>query len=230
MATNPFFANYNNHNEQQLFDDLVVEMIQIYGVDTYYVTRHLQSVDPIINEDRLSIFDRAYNLEMYIKSVDGFEGEGDFLSKFGLQIRDQITFTVAIRTFDKHVRNLNPTIVRPNEGDLVFLPMNQKFFKVMFVEHESVFYQTGKLQVFDLKCELFSYSNERFATGVPEIDQHYDHIVTTDVDNLEQLRQIDPIAHNLNYEQQGNKVIDFSEIDPFTEVIDNPTNYPEDDD
>lgn len=91
MATNSFFQNYDFFNEQQLIDDLVIESIQIYGVDTWYVTRSLTSLDNIMNEDRLSVFDAAYQMEMYVKSVDGFQGEGDFLSKFGLQIRDQVT-------------------------------------------------------------------------------------------------------------------------------------------
>ena len=138
MATNSFFQNYDFFNEQQLIDDLVIESIQIYGVDTWYVTRSLTSLDNIMNEDRLSVFDAAYQMEMYVKSVDGFQGEGDFLSKFGLQIRDQATFTVAMRTFERFATRNRPTLIRPKEGDLVYMPMNRKFFKVMFVEHESV--------------------------------------------------------------------------------------------
>jgi hypothetical protein len=225
MATNAYFSNYNNFNEQNLIDDLVIESIQIYGVDTYFVTRNLQSIDPIMNEDRLSIFNAAYHIEMYVKTVDGFEGEGDFLSKFGLQIRDQVTFTVAIRTFERHVIALTPTINRPLEGDLVYLPMNNKFFKIMHVEHESVFYQSGALQVYDLKCELFEYSNERFATGIADIDNHYAAYETDGIENLEQLENRDPGALNLNYEEKANEVIDFGEIDPFTEVIFPPSDY-----
>ncbi len=225
MATNVFFQNYTFFNEQNLIDDLVIEAIQIYGVDTYFVTRSLQSVDPIMNEDRLSIFNAAYHIEMYVKNVDGFEGEGDFLSKFGLQIRDQITFTVAIRTFERYVIETTPTIKRPLEGDLVYMPMNKKFFKIMHVEHESVFYQTGALQVYDLKCELFEYANERFETGIEEIDNHYAKYVTAEVENLEQLKEQDARALNLNYEEAGNDIIDFSEVDPFTEVVFPPSDY-----
>jgi hypothetical protein len=225
MATNVFFQNYNYFNEQQLIDDLVIESIQIYGLDTFYVSRSLQEVDEILNEDDLSIFNAAYSMEMYVKSVDGFQGEGDFLSKFGLQIRDQVTFTVARRTFERFATRLTPTLVRPNEGDLVYLPLNNKFFKVMHVEHESVFYQTGALQVFDIKCELFEYSNERFETGVNDIDQLYDRAKTTSVDTLEGLLAIDPIAKNIYFEEEGDDIIDFSEIDPFSETITRPTNY-----
>ena len=225
MATNVFFQNYNYFNEQQLIDDLVIESIQIYGVDTFYLTRSLEAVDQILNEDDLSIFNKAYNFEVYVKSVDGFQGEGDFLSKFGLQIRDQAVFTVAMRTFERFVTRLDPEKIRPNEGDLIYLPMNRKFFKIMHVEHESVFYQSGALQVFDMKCELFEYSNERFETGIEEIDTHYEPIKTEEVSTLEDLFGKDPIAKNIFFEEESSDIVDFTEIDPFSEVITNPTNY-----
>jgi hypothetical protein len=225
MATNPFFSNYNFFNEQQLIDDLVIESIQIYGVDTFYVTRVSENFDHILNEDSLTTFNAAFQMDIYVKSVDGFQGDGDFLSKFGLQIRDQATFTVAFRTFERFVTRLNPTIIRPQEGDLIYMPMNNKFFKITFVEHESVFYQSGTLQVYDLKCELFEYSNERFETGIVEIDEHYEDFKTDDIENLEDMFNADPIAKNIFYEEKGNDIIDFSEIDPFSENISTPTNY-----
>lgn len=225
MATNPFFSNYDYFNEQQLIDDLVIESIQIYGVDTYYVTRTSTSFDQILNEDSLTVFDAAYNMEVYVKSVDGFQGEGDFLSKFGLQIRDQATFTLAYRTFERFATRLDANLIRPKEGDLIYMPMNKKFFKVMFVEHESIFYQSGSLQVYDLKCELFEYSNERFTTGIDAIDTAYDQYKTSNVNNLEQMFEVDPIAKNIFYEEKGNDIIDFSELDPFSEEIFPPSNY-----
>lgn len=225
MATNVFFSNYSFFNEQQLIDDLVIESIQIFGVDTYYVTRTSGAFDHIMNEDRLTIFDAAYQMDMYVKSVDGFQGEGDFLSKFGLQIRDQATFTVAFRTFERFATRNDPSLIRPKEGDLIYMPMNNKFFKIMFVEHESVFYQTGALQVYDLKCELFEYSNERFETGVEDVDQHYANFKTDDIENLEDMFDVDPIAKNIFYEEKGNDIIDFTEIDPFSETIFPPSNY-----
>ena len=225
MATNVFFSNYNFFNEQQLIDDLVIESIQIYGIDTFYVTRTSAAFDHIMNEDRLTIFNTAYPMDMYVKSVDGFQGEGDFLSKFGLQIRDQVTFTVAFRTFERFATRFDTTLIRPKEGDLVYMPMNNKFFKIMFVEHESVFYQTGALQVYDLKCELFEYSNERFETGVEDVDTHYANFRTDNIDNLEDMFDADPIAKNIFYEEKGNDIIDFTEIDPFSETIFPSSNY-----
>ena len=224
MATNVFFNNYNKYgNEQNLVEDLTIESIRIYGVDTAYLTRSLQAVDDILNEDDLPVFDVVYDMEMYVKSVDGFGGEGDFLSKFGLQIRDQVTFTVANRTFERFATRLDPTKTRPLEGDLIYFPMNNKFFKIMHVEHESIFYQLGALQVYDLKCELFEYSNERFQTGRDEIDTYFDEYETESVSNLTDLSSIDPISKNIFFEQEANDILDFSETDPFHETITDPT-------
>lgn len=224
MATNVFFSTHEPHkNENELLDDLIVEMIQIHGVDVVYLTRSLENVDEILNETDLSVFNAAYEMEMYVKSVDGFAGEGDFLSKFGLTIRDQVTFTVANRTFDRYATRKDPSKVRPNEGDLIFFPMNQKFFKIMHVEHESVFYSLGQLYVFDLQCELFEYSNERFETGREDVDTYYDDIKTEGVSTLEELNQIDPIAKNIFFGDEADDILDFSTTDPFSETIDNPT-------
>lgn len=127
MATNPYFRNYGNFNEQNLIDDLVIESIKMYGVDVAYIPRNFDSIDNILNEDDTSTFGGdlttqggnnysiIYDMEMYVKSVDGFEGEGDFLSRFGLQIRDQVTFTVAYRTFERFATRLDPEQTRPNE-------------------------------------------------------------------------------------------------------------------
>ena len=134
--------------------------------------------DDLFGEDVLSKFDHAYPIEMYIKSVDGFQGEGDFLSKFGLEIRDEMVLTVAKRRFEDEIHPTESTPVeedegmgRPSEGDLIYFPLNGKIFEVKFVEHESIFYQMGSLQTYDLSLELFEYSYETIETGYKEIDQ-----------------------------------------------------------
>lgn len=226
MATSVFFQNYNRYgNEANLLDDLVIESIRIYGVDVIYFPRTLQAVDEVMNEDDLSTFDAAYDMEMYVKDVDGFAGEGDFLSKFGLTIRDQVTFTVAFRTFERYATRIDPSRIRPNEGDLIYFPLSGEFFEINHVEHESVFYQMGSLNVYDLKCEFFEYSNERFRTGREEFDTYFDRVKTDRTPSLEELVATDPIAKNIFYEEEADTFIDFSEIDPFSEVIQTPTNY-----
>ena len=221
MATNVYFSNYDNFNEQNLIDDLVIESIQIFGIDIDYISGLFNNVDTVFNEDDTPLYDEMYSFEVYVKNVDGFEGEGDFLSKFGLEIRDSITFTVAIRTFERHVTRNNQNKIRPRENDIIFLPLNQKMYRVTYVEHESVFYQSGKLQVYDIKCELMEYSNERFTTGRSDIDDYFDVIDSTSefVTILEDLANTDPIAQNFEFEQLADDILDFSDIDPFSENI-----------
>jgi len=163
--------------EQSLIEDLVIESIKIYGIDVWYIPRTLVAEDSILNEDDLSTFNEAYMAEMYVKNVDGFEGEGDFLSKFGLQIRDSMTLTIAKRTYESEVGTLEDNR-RPLEGDLIYLPLNNKIFEIQYVEHESIFYQMGSLQTYDLRAELFEYSGERFNTGHDFIDEHFDNYKT----------------------------------------------------
>ena len=102
---------------------------------------------------------------MYIKTTDGFEGEGAFVGRFGLEIREQVTFSMSQRTW----KGLGLT-TRPLEGDLIWFDMAQKMFEIQFVEHQAIFYQLGRLPVYDLSCEFFEYSSEDIDTGIPEID------------------------------------------------------------
>lgn len=175
-TVNHYFNNFSSSMEQTLVEDLIIESIRIYGIECLYVPRTLVKEDLLFGEDVLSKFESAYPLEMYVKSVDGFEGEGDFMSKFGLEIRDQMVLTVSRRRFqdevfsDETYSNTVRTTGRPNEGDLIWFPLNNKLFEIKFVEHEAVFYQMGSLQTYDLTCELFEYSHEKIQTGITEID------------------------------------------------------------
>ena len=221
MATNVNFSNYDNFNEQNLIDDLVIESIQIYGIDVTFISGTFNNIDTIFNEDDTPLYDQTFGFEVYVKNVDGFEGEGDFLSKFGLQIRDQVTFTVAIRTFERYVTRNWQDKIRPKEGDVIWLPLNQKMYRITYVEHESVFYQSGALQVYDMRCELMEYSGERFQTGIYEVDHFFDdqNQTTTFVTTLEDVANTDAIAQNYDFEKVADDIIDFSEIDPFSESI-----------
>jgi len=170
MSTNVYFDNFTNTPEQNLIEDLIVESIRIYGHDVWLCPRTVVNKDSTYNEDPISKYTGSYQIEMYIKNVEGFEGEGDFLSKFNIQIRDEITFTVANRVYQETVGDFLQT-KRPHEGDLIFMPLTKKVYVIKFVEHESVFYQMGSLQMYDLRCELFEYSSEELNTGIADIDK-----------------------------------------------------------
>ena len=172
MPTNVFF-NHAVNTEQHLYEDIVVESLRMYGHDLYYLPREIIEEDSILNEDVQSRFGDAYSVEMYIENTDGFEGEGDLMSKFGVQIRDQATFIISLRSWERFISldtNL-ATSLRPNEGDLLYFPLSGGLFEIKFVEHEDPFYQVGKLFVFKLRCELFEYSGQDFDTDIAVIDQ-----------------------------------------------------------
>ena len=168
MGTSVYFNHFENTSEQALHQDLIIEAIKNFGIDVFYIPRTLVNEDILYGEDTISEFTNAHLIEMYVKSVDGFEGDGDFISRFGLEIRDQVIFSVARRRFDNLDINSQD---RPLEGDIIFLPLNKKIYEVRFVEHESMFYQFGKLPIFDLTCELFQYDDQKIDTGIADIDK-----------------------------------------------------------
>lgn len=216
MPTNVYFNNYYASGEQQLIEDLCIESIRQYGVDVWYINRQIRAEDRIFREDDLPLFDAAYQVEMYIKSIDGFEGDGDFLSKFGLEIRDEITFSVARRVFAQEV-TLNEAKNVPYAGDLIYFPLNRKVFEIKHCEHESIFYQMGSLQIYDLRCELFEYSGEDFDTGINEIDSLFTPIdFSANTTSISELADIDPLARNEDYEQEADDIINFDIADPFS--------------
>jgi len=165
MATNLYFQNTTSHVEQELVNSLTSEVIQIHGMNVFYIPRTLVKEDLLLDEDVLSKFSTAYEIEMYLKGTEGFGGEGDLVSKFGLDVRDEVIFTVHKDRF-----NLATDMDKPLEGDLVFLPINKGLFEVKFVEHEQPFYQAGKNYSFDITCELYQYSQEQLETGIVGVD------------------------------------------------------------
>jgi hypothetical protein len=237
MATNFYFNNFQNSQEQLLIENLIIESIKIYGQDMYYVPRIIMNKDEIYGADDISEYNRAYPVEFYIKSVDGFSGDGNFMSKFGLEIRDQVVFSIAQRVFYEEV-GVDSNLLRPNEGDLIYFPLNNKIFKIMFVNKFEMFYQLGALQTWEITCELFEYSSEKFNTGITEIDsiqknlslnifdwalldedgerildENGDYIV---MENFT-LETIDALADNSFIQSETDDFLDFTERDPFSE-------------
>jgi len=171
MATNHYFSQ-KVKSEQLLYEDIIIESIRMYGQDVYYLPRDLVNEDVIFGDDVPSRFNSSYKVEVYIENVEGFDGEGDLFTKFGIEIRDQASFIIARRRWDQTVSRYDNEIVvdRPAEGDLLYLPLSKSMFQIMHVEHEQPFYQLSNLPVYRLRCELFEYSGEDIETGVEEID------------------------------------------------------------
>lgn len=169
------YFNKGAPGEQRVYEDIVIEAIQAYGFEVYYLPRKLRREDKILGEDTLSYFDIAIPIEVYIENFDGPEGDSEIIARFGLELRDSYTFRISKRRWEQEVGRLGLNIVetRPNEGDLIWIEygsQSREIFEIKFVEHEKPFYQLNQITTYDLRCEMYQYSNELMMTGVPEID------------------------------------------------------------
>jgi hypothetical protein len=245
MSTNFYFQSGNTSgttNEQRLLEDLIIESIQIYGHDVFYLPRTSVTQDEILGEDVLSRFENAYPLEMYLTNVQGWEGDGELFTKFGIQVTDQATFVVSKRRWEDVVGN-NPEELlqlpsRPAEGDLIYFPKTKSMFEIKFVQHLNPFYQLGKFYIYSMNCELYQYSSEILNTGVEEIDaaetassqnlfefqillQSGDLLLSTTGYSIIQeayaTRTQVPFSDNASFETEGKDILDFTEINPFGE-------------
>lgn len=203
MATNPYFHLYglsgDNSNERSLVDGWVQESIQMFGLDVTYMPRSLMKVDHLFHEDIESSFSTTYQIEAYIESFEGFEGQGDLLTTFGLQIPDQLDLAISQKRFREVTGYQTPL-----EGDLIYFPLSHTVFEIKFVESENQFYPNGTLPTYKLRCELFTYSGESMSTGIAEVDNIVDDSGDTD-----------PFSDNVDIENEGLDVLDFSEQNPF---------------
>ena len=192
MPTNVYFDT-GTKPEQHLYEDLMIEQLKIYGQDVFYIPRTLVKEDELFGEDTLSKFDDAYLIEMYFENVEGYEGEKEIMSKFGLQMNEDVTFVVARRRFEQLVSHDSNLIVktRPNEGDLVYFPKVSKIFEISFVDHDDPFYQVHNVPAFKLKCKTFEYGGEDLDTGVAEIDA------------IETANSLDQLVYQITMEQSG---------------------------
>jgi len=180
MPRNPYFS-HGTQSEQDLYEDIIIESLRIYGHDCYYIPRTIVNKDSVFNEDLLSKFGEAYVIEMYVDSVDGYEGDGNLLSKFGLEVRNQISFVLSRkRWYDLIGRFGNDPndLIRPNEGDLIYLPLVKGLFEIRYVDGDTPFYQLQNMPTYKLTCELFEYGNEAIDTGIEEIDSFETNFAT----------------------------------------------------
>src|SRR6056300_282912 len=193
MPVNHYFQGGNgigSDSEKRLHEDLIIEGLKIYGQDVFYLPRTLVNQDLILGEDVLSKFDDSYLVEMYVETTEGFQGEQELISKFGLEIRDDTTFVIAKRRWQDQVDS-NATLIkegRPNEGDLIYVPLFNSFFEIQFVEDQEPFFQIGNLPVYKLRATKFEYSSEKIDTGIPAID------------DLETSRSLDQLQYQTSLE------------------------------
>lgn len=178
MSTNAYFQSLYSATtaDQTLFNNLIIESIQCHGRDMHYLPRTLTNFDSFFGEDAISAFNSAITLEFFLENVQGWEGDNKFLSKFGLEIRDEATLIVARSRFNEEVTSIFPDIKVPREGDIIVLPSTldkrTRAFEISYVEGESVFYQIGELYIWKLKIRNFEYNGEAFNTGIQGLDDY----------------------------------------------------------
>lgn len=171
MARNFYFSE-KVRSEINLYEELIIEALKIYGQDVYYLPRTIVNEDTLLGDDPASQFASSYKIEMYIENVEGFDGEGDLFTRFGVEIRDECTFVVSKNRWSNQVARTDNALQgdRPTEGDLIYLPLSKSMFEIRHVEHEQPFYQIENVPTYKMRCTLFEYSGEDMDTGNTEID------------------------------------------------------------
>lgn len=235
MPLNPYFNNYTYKPQQDLMEDLVEESIKINGISVYYIPRRFANLDQLFGEDSTSYFKDAIEIEMFMDNYSGFSGEREIISKFGLEIRDTLSLVVSKRRFQKEAAKFElmsdrpVQITNPMEGDLIYHPFSKSLFEIKFVDNKEVFYQFGKLYTYKLECELFKYSYENLNTGISDIDSiqtNMTHTVTEQIDynsdgiiddTITSIQDNRQPSDNSILQSGTRDLIDFTEIDPFSE-------------
>ena len=175
MSLNPFFTQ-GTRNEQDLLQSLNNEMIKMYGVECYYLPRKYLTTNTVIKEVIQSKFDDAYPLEAYVNNYDVYQGNGTILSKFGVEVQQDINLVISRERFKTYIQPLirNETGItlssRPKEGDLIWFPLDDRLYEIKFVDHAKPFFQLKELYVYELQCEVFRYEDETIDTGVGTVD------------------------------------------------------------
>ena len=245
MPTSVYF-NTGTTAEQRLYENLIIEQLAVFGQDVYYLPRKLVNKDTLFGEDVSSSFNDAYIIEMYLDNIEGYEGQKEMMTRFGIDMQDEATWVVSKRRFEELISTDQNLIVssRPNEGDLIYFPDGKKLFEISFVDHDDPFHQIQNLPVFKMRCRTFEYSHEDMATGVTAIDDietaesldalEYQIILESGTDSgtnylitedgdwiVSEAYNIDAVDEGSDsdfFEIQGDSILDFSERNPFGEV------------
>ena len=207
---------YNNEN--LLVESLITEALDIHSIDVLYIPRKFVGKDSLLGEDRLSRFEHAYPVQVYLETVDGFQGQGAFAAKFGLTMEQSATITIARRKWDQAVGRFGNTVLpkRPAEGDLIKLMLPQTgLFEIMFNDYQAQFYQLGQLYVYKLTIELFRYASENIVTGNETIDQFMEN-KSADV-QLNPVEKPDNFGGNDKFKQRADEFV-FDTRNPFGEI------------
>ena len=205
MATNSYFTHYTATNEQDLIESMIIESIQINGLDVAYIPRTQDNIDYLFNEDPTNVFNSFEHIEMYPAFVEGFDGQ-QLMTMFGDEFKKSGTFIVSRKRF----KETYPDSIRPREGDLIFMPITNAVLEIKYVDHESPFFEKGKQYVFEVKTEAFEYSYEPIQTGDVDIDAILDEMNIDDPETTQE-----EYAQNDDIDTDVDNSIVFDPSNPF---------------
>lgn len=238
---NKYVQFHKHQNTQSLHDVLVSESIQMRGVECYYIRREFVKLDRIFGEDPQSRFEKSYKTAMYIQSFDGYEGQRDFFTKFGMQSNDELTLQV------------NPGLFKyqadgelPREGDLIYFPIANALFELVWVETQMPFYQNGANPIMTMTASKFIYSGEHLDPKVkkrpnPDAIEPCDYdLDLSEVTSFDYEPELDPVgrlngiadiskeqyAEDEQFWQEGGEFIDPINFDPINGAGKTPTMFP----
>ena len=227
MAINPYFNNYNYAPTQDLIEEIVLESIKQYGIEVYYIPKKFNKLDKMFGEDILQEYKNVFKIEMYLENFTQMAGEREIISKFGLEIKDEFSLIVSKKRFEYEVAKLSVMDSRPVQiespmmGDLIYFPLTKGLFEIKYVDNKHIFYQQGKIYTYKVNCELYKYSYEKFNTGVDDVDSIEKNLtkgIDVDSDGVpDYITKNQGPDDNTTVQDDGNDIIDFSEIDPFSE-------------
>ena len=226
MPTSVYFNNQDATREQFLVEDLILESIKNHGIDVIYLPRASQStIDGLFGDDPVKYYNESYTIDVYMETFNDFEGNQEFFSKFGLEIQKNARIAVARRTFSRFIPS--ETRNTPKEGDLIWLPVQQKLMEIKRVEEEKNFFQAGKVApyMFGLTIETFKYNGELFDTGIFEIDeiqnrQSYAVNFTVNSGGVGNFEIGEPVYQGATYSTASIKgyVADFNKVDRILKI------------
>lgn len=219
MPLNPYFTNSYTHgeiSEQDLYEDIICESIDIMGMEFYYIPRQYVAKNEILGEDRLSTFTKYFPINGYFENIDSFDGSGAFIQKFGYMIEQSATISIAKRHWNDLVGSSGDTILsnRPAEGDLIYLPLTKGLFEIKFVNNQDPFFQLGKQYVWKIRVELYRYSSEDIETGEEEIDV-FESLKSHDITIQDDIDFPDSYGDNSKFKNESEEFITFDPNDPF---------------
>lgn len=215
---NPYFDFYHQTNEQNFYADFIDEEIRLAGTECLFIPKTYESVDKILGEPYKTLYDRFYPIACRLTTPEGYGGDGDMMTQFGLRFMNNSEWVISKRMFRELEVPDRP--IRPLEGDLLMVgpagrsgpesyidpQFTYSLMEITYVKHEVPNWPLGRYYVFQVMCQLFVASYEKFDTKSNDVDiQNFQYNNESNLD----------IAANKDIEEAKHQLLDFSEKNPF---------------